>query len=120
MKLSYGLKNFPPFQIAMEFELWVWMACDLGLVDLGLKGHVGHNKKSNKGFLELTFWHWWDPWGVYAIIHQLYSLPSFYIRWEHRSVTGHMFINVSLMMSHYLSMTKALPYKSHQVCPHTS
>jgi hypothetical protein len=31
------------------------MACDLDLVDLGLKGHGGHNKKSNKGFPELKF-----------------------------------------------------------------
>jgi hypothetical protein len=57
MKLSCGFQIFPTFQTAMEFEFQVWMMCHLGSIDLSPKGLVGHNKKSNKGFPEPTFWH---------------------------------------------------------------
>jgi hypothetical protein len=77
MKQNFGLQIFPSFQITMEFEFWVWMVCHLGLIESGPKGHVGHNKKLNQGFPKPTFWHWWDPWGVFTITHKLSSLLNF-------------------------------------------
>jgi hypothetical protein len=76
IKMSFGFQNFPSFQIVMEFEFWVWIVCQLGSINLGPKGHVGHNKKLNQGFPKSTFWHLMGSLGCFC--HN--SLVSFFTK----------------------------------------